>query len=105
VLHDAASIVGASFAPGNGSRHALVYFTLPDYLTDLYRETFKSDLSRITGGASWTVPMPGRYVIDTDGVVAYADVKPDYTRRPDPKRQLRVLSAMKNSLLTDRRQR
>jgi hypothetical protein len=85
VLHDAASIVRASCAPGNGSRPALVYFTLPDYLTELYRETFKSDLSRITGGPSWTVPMPGRYVIGTGGVVAYADVRPDYTRRPDPK--------------------
>ena len=49
--------------------------------------------------------MPGRYVIVTDGVVAYAEVSPDYTRRPDPERQLRVLSAMKNPLLTDWRQR
>jgi hypothetical protein len=74
------------------------------YLIELYRETFKSDLSRITGGPSWTVPMPGRHVIGTDGVVAYAEVNPDYTRRPDPERLL-VLSAMKNPLLTDRRQR
>jgi hypothetical protein len=49
--------------------------------------------------------MPGRYVLDADGVVAYGDLKPDYTGRPDPKRLLLVLSAMKNSLLTDRRQR
>lgn len=51
------------------------------------------------------MPMPGCYVLDTDGVVAYADVKPDYTRRPVPKLLLRVLSDMENSLLTDRRQR
>ena len=31
--------------------------------------------------------MPGRYVIGTDGVVAY-------TRHPDPQRLLRVLSGM-----------
>jgi len=49
--------------------------------------------------------MPTRYVIGTDGVVAYAEVNPDYTRRPDPERLLLVLSAMKNPLLTDRRQR
>ena len=83
----------------------MVCFTLPDYLIELYRETFKNDLSRINGDPSWTVPMPGRHVIGTDGVVAYAEVNPDYTRRPDPKRQLRVLSAMNNPLLTDRRQR
>jgi len=64
----------------------LVCFTLPDYLIEHYRETFKNDLSRFNGDPSWTVPMPGRYVIGTDGVVAYADVNPDYTRRPDPKR-------------------
>lgn len=49
--------------------------------------------------------MPGRYVIGTDGVVAYAELNPDYTRRPDLEQLLRVLSAMRNPLLTDRRQR
>jgi hypothetical protein len=48
--------------------------------------------------------MPGRYVIGTDAVVAYAELNPDYTRRPDPEKLLLVLSAMKNPLLTDRRQ-
>jgi hypothetical protein len=48
--------------------------------------------------------MPGRYVIGTDAVVAYAEANPDYTRRPDPERLL-VLSAMNSPLLTDRRQR
>ena len=83
----------------------MVCFTLPDYLIELYRETSEDDLSRINGDPSWTVPMPTRYVIGTDGVVAYAEVNPDYTRRPDPERLLLVLSAMKNPLLTDRRQR
>jgi hypothetical protein len=54
------------------SRHALVGFTPPDYFIELYRETFKNDLSRINGDPSWTVPMPGRYVIGTDRMVAYA---------------------------------
>jgi hypothetical protein len=105
VLHDAASIVGASFGPRQRGRGTLWFASrCPDYLIELYRETFKNDLSRINGDPSWTVPMPGRYVIGTDGVVAYAEVNPDYTRRPDPERLL-VLSAMNNPLLTDRRQR
>jgi hypothetical protein len=86
------------------SRHALVGFTPPDYFIELYRETFKNDLSCINGDPSWTMPMPGRHVIGTDGVVAYAGVNPDYARRPNPERLLVVLSAMKNPLLTDRRQ-
>ena len=77
---------------------------MPDYLIELHRETFKTILSRINGDPSWTVAMPGRYVIGTDGVVAYAELDPDYTRRPHPEQLLLVLSAMKNPLLTDRRQ-
>jgi len=42
--------------------------------------------------------MPARYVIGTDGVIAYAEVNPDYTRRPDPDELLPVLSALKSKL-------
>jgi hypothetical protein len=69
VLREAASIVTATAAR---SRHALVCFTLPDYLIELYRETLKCDLSPMNYAPSWTVPVPGRYVPDTNGVVAYA---------------------------------
>jgi hypothetical protein len=34
-------------------------------------------------------------VIGTDGVIAYAEVNPNYTRRPDPQELLPVLSAIK----------
>jgi hypothetical protein len=32
--------------------------------------------------ASWTRPMPARFVIGRDGKILYAEVNPDYTRRP-----------------------
>ena len=73
-------------------------FKLPDYLIELYRDTFKNDLVRVNGDASWTLPTPARYVIGQDGVIAYAEVNPDYTRRPDPEELLPVLSAMENPL-------
>jgi hypothetical protein len=79
-------------------QRALVFslrFKLPDYLIELYRDTLKNDLARINGDSSWTLPMPARYVIGTDGVIAYAEVKPNYTRRPDPQELLPVLSAIK----------
>ena len=38
--------------------------------------------------------MPGRYVIGTDGVIAYAEANPDYTRRPDPTELLPVLDKL-----------
>jgi hypothetical protein len=40
--------------------------------------------------------MPARYVIGQDGLIVYAEVNPDYTRRPDPQGLLPVLAALKN---------
>ena len=58
-------------------------FRLPDDLIRIY-EAFGVDLPVINGEPSWTLPMPARYVIAPDGLIAYAEVNPDYTRRPDP---------------------
>ena len=71
--------------PGNDVAAAFgLRFKLPDYLIDLYKNVFKNDLAAANGDASWTLPMPARFVIGQDGIVAYAEVNPDYTRRPDP---------------------
>jgi peroxiredoxin len=89
ILSDSGNEVAARFG---------LRFTLPDYLIKLYRDTFKNDLARINGDPTWSLPMPARYVIGTDGVIAYAEVNPDYTHRPDPEELLPVLSALKNPL-------
>jgi hypothetical protein len=41
--------------------------------------------------------MPARYVIAQDGVVAYSEVNPDYTRRPDPSELFPVLDQLARS--------
>jgi peroxiredoxin len=69
---------------------------LPGYLQDLYR-SFKTDLAVINGDPSWSVPMPARYIIDRDGVIAYAEVNPDYTRRPDPSELLPTLNRLRQT--------
>jgi peroxiredoxin len=65
-------------------------FNLPDYLVELYK-MLKNDLPGFNGDPSWTLPMPARYVIGTDGIVLYSEVNPDYTHRPDPSEMLPVL--------------
>ncbi|MQR97677.1 peroxiredoxin-like family protein [Gluconobacter aidae] len=65
-------------------------FVLPDYLVDLYTN-LKNDLPSFNGDDSWTLPMPGRFVIGQDGVILYAEVNPDYTRRPEPEDMLPAL--------------
>jgi peroxiredoxin len=68
-------------------------FALPDYLVSLYK-TLKNDLPAFNADPSWTLPMPARYVIGSDGVIAYAEVNPDYTKRPDPSELLPVLDRL-----------
>ena len=58
-------------------------FRLPEDLIKVYKE-FGVDLSVINGEPSGTLPMPARYIIARDGSIAYAEVNPDYTCRPDP---------------------
>jgi peroxiredoxin len=65
-------------------------FELPDYLIELYKN-LKNDLPNFNGDDSWSLPMPARYVIGQDGVIRYAEVNPDYTRRPEPGDMLPVL--------------
>ena len=85
ILTDSHGEVAAAFG---------IRFALPDYLVELYKG-FGNDLPTVNNDPSWTLPMPARYVIGTDGVIAYAEVNPDYTRRPDPSELLPVLDKLR----------
>jgi peroxiredoxin len=80
--------------PGNATAAGFgLRFALPDYLVELYK-SLKNDLPAFNGDASWTLPMPGRFVISQDGVIRYAEVNPDYTHRPEPADMLPVLRSL-----------
>src|SRR5258705_1150775 len=70
-----------------------IRFALPDYLVELYK-SFKNDLPAFNDDPSWVLPMPARYVIGMDGIIAYSEVNPDYTQRPDPSELLPVLDRL-----------
>jgi peroxiredoxin len=81
ILSDTHNDVAAAFG---------LRFALPDYLVELY-QGLKNDLPSFNGDPSWTLPMPARYVIGQDGTILYAEVNPDYTRRPEPEDMLPAL--------------
>lgn len=85
ILSDAGTAVAAEFG---------LRFALPDDLIEVYTQ-FGNDLPKINGDPAWVLPMPARYVIGTDGVIVYAEVNPDYTRRPDPSELLPVLDRLR----------
>jgi peroxiredoxin len=68
--------------------------TLPQYLRDIYA-TFPLDITKYNGDASWTLPMPTRFVIDRRGIIRYAESDPDYTTRPEPEDTLAALRALR----------
>lgn len=69
-------------------------FRLQDELAALYA-SFGVDLPGTNGDNSQTLPMPARYVIGTDGIIAYAEVNADYTRRPEPAEMVAVLESLR----------
>ncbi|MBP1852900.1 peroxiredoxin-like family protein [Rhizobium halophytocola] len=87
ILSDHDSEVAATFG---------IRFSLPDDLIEVYK-SFGSNLSQFNAGQDWRLPMPARYVIGRDGVIVYAEITPDYTRRPDPSELLPVLDKLRSN--------
>ena len=80
--------------PGNGYAAKLgLRFTLPEDLKAVYL-SFGLDLPVRNGEPSWTLPMPGRFVVDRGGIVRAVDVEPDYERRPEPQKTVDDVKAL-----------
>ena len=69
-------------------------FKLPDDLKQAYL-SFGNDLAMRNGEDSWTLAMPGRFVIDRHGIVRAVDVDPDYRYRPEPQKTVDDVKALK----------
>jgi len=67
-----------------------IAFTLPPEMVEYFAE-IGTDVPILNGNGLWALPVPATYLIDTQGVIRYADVEPDYRRRPDPADALRAL--------------
>ena len=74
--------------PGNEYAAKLgLKFDLPDDLIGVYKG-FGIDLPVHSGSGGWALPMPGRFVIDSSGIIRAVDVDPDYTQRPEVEKTL-----------------
>lgn len=87
ILGDNGGVLAAEFG---------VRWNVPDDLKEVHKMV-GADLETFNGETSWTLPMPARYVIGQDGVIAYSEVNPDYTRRPDPTDLYPVLDALRTA--------
>lgn len=65
-------------------------FDLPESLRPIYAG-LGIDIPAFNGDASFTLPAPASYVVDSDGIIRFHFVNVDYTRRLEPDDLLRVL--------------
>ena len=70
--------------PGNAiaEQYGLTW-TFSDAFRELYLG-FGIDLAEYNGDDTWRLPMPARFVVDSDKVIRYAEADPDYMIRPEP---------------------
>ena len=44
--------------------------------------------------SGWTLPLPGRFIMDGHGMISHVDVHPDYTIRPEPADIVKLLGSI-----------
>ena len=84
ILSDKDGDVGAGFG---------LRWTLPEAMREVHRK-LGGPLPAFNGEDSWTLPIPARYAIAQDGVIAYSEVSPDYSKRPEPSDLFPVLDSL-----------
>jgi peroxiredoxin len=82
VLSDAGNQVARQFG--------LVYRVSPE-LQAMYESIF-TKLPGYNGDASWELPMAATYIVDTGGMISFAQIDEDWRRRAEPEAVLSLLS-------------
>lgn len=69
-----------------------VVFELPAKVSPIYKQMI--DLSKYNGNDSDELPLAATYVIDTSGVIRYAFLDADYTKRAEPAEVVEALQSL-----------
>ena len=80
--------------PGNtvAAQYGLTY-----PFSEGFRELFLGfgiDLAQYNGDDSWVLPIPARFIVDSGGIIRYAEADPDYMVRPEPADTLEALRGL-----------
>ena len=80
--------------PGNEYAAKLgIRFQVPEELKAIY-QSLGINLEQHNGDDSWTLPMPGRFVVGNTGTLEEVSVDPDYTHRPEPAATVDVVKGL-----------
>jgi len=86
VLSDEKNVIAKEFG---------LVFSLADELKPIY-ESFKINLPISNDDDSYEIPMPATYVLDKKGVVVFAFIDEDYTKRCEPQLILDIIQKNKS---------
>lgn len=67
-----------------------IAFSMEDELIEIYKG-FGVHLDKTQGNGNYELPVPGTYVIDSNGIITMAHVDVDYTTRIEPEEVLNYL--------------
>lgn len=80
--------------PHNAAAEAFgLAWSLTEEERGLYK-AFNSNLDQANGDDRWALPAPAAFVIDQQGIVRWAYVDPNHTRRPEPADVLAAVRAL-----------
>jgi len=68
----------------NAARAFGIAFQVDAATVAKYRDEYEIDLEADSGEKHHQLPVPAAFVVDTDGVIAFSYVNPDYKQRIDP---------------------
>lgn len=72
-----------------------LYFEVPLELHEFYKKKFGLDIEVFNGKGRLGLPVPGTYVINTDGKIVAVHAELDYKQRMEPKAILEALKSIK----------
>ena len=82
VLSDTDNLVARSFG---------LEIDVPDLIVKLSKDLWELGLTKLNGTEKHILPVPATYVVGSDGLVKYAFVDADYTKRAEPAEILKAL--------------
>lgn len=68
-------------------------FDVPKEVVNISKSEFNLDLTKFNEKDNPELPIPASYVVDTNGIIQFAFVNPDYTKRAEPSD---ILNTIKN---------